>query len=110
METVDVKQQELDMLEKQILTDMFGGYEAHNLVYKLGFFKVDLAPRVQRMIQDFEKLVKPFMTDRGLLDTTELKRYVNEDFINLPEGQYHLMDIYRRLQPFLLSIKKYLMR
>lgn len=108
METVDIRQQELDLLEKQILTDLFGGYETHNFVYKFGFFKVDLTPKVQKAIRDFEAIVKPMMTDEGLLDVTKLKGYINEDYIRLPDGSYRLMDMYRRCQPFLLSIKKYL--
>lgn len=109
METVDVKQHELDMFEKQVLTDLFGGYEAHNLVYKFGFFKLDLKPKVQKMIQDFERIVKPLMDDNGSIDSSEVKKYINEDMLMLPDGKYRLIDIYRRIQPFLIGVKKYLM-
>lgn len=109
METVDIKQQELDMFEKQILTDLFGGYEAHHLVYKFGLFKLDLKPKVQKMIHDFESLIKPIMNEEGLVDTAKLKRYINEDIVNIPDGNYRLMDIYRKCQPFLIAVKKYIL-
>lgn len=109
METVDIKQQELDMVEKQILTDLFGGYEAHNLVYKFGFFKIDLSPKIQKMIRDFESLLKPIMDDEGYVDSSIVKRYINEDMLVLPDRKYRLIDLYRKYQPFFMSIKKYIM-
>lgn len=109
METVDIKQHELDMFEKQILTDLFGGCEGQNLVYKFGFFKIDLSTKIQKMIKDFEAIVKPVMNDDGSIDSSEVKKYINEDMIRLPDGKYRLIDIYRRVQPFLFAVKKYLM-
>lgn len=109
METVDIKQQELDMVEKQILTDLFGGYEAHNLVYKFGFFKIDLSQKVQKFIKDFEGMIKPLMDDEGYVDSSIVKRYINEDILFLPNGRYRLIDLYRKCQPFLMSVKKYIM-
>lgn len=109
METVDMKQHELDMVEKQILTDLFGGYEAQNLVYKFGFFKLDLKPKVQKIIHDFESLAKPMMDDEGKIDSANVKKYLNEDMIKLPDGKYRLIEVYQKCQPFLMAIKKYIL-
>ena len=45
MEAVDIKQQELDFVEQQVLTDIFGGYTPDKFVYRFGFMKIDLEPR-----------------------------------------------------------------
>jgi hypothetical protein len=108
MEAVDIKQQELDFVEQQVLTDIFGGYTQDKFVYRFGLFKIDLTPRVQKAIGDFENLVKPMMDDEGFLDTSHIKSFINEAYINIPDGKYRLIDIYRRGQPLLTSIIKYL--
>lgn len=108
MEAVDIKQQELDFVEQQVLTDIFGGYTQDKFVYRFGLFKIDLTPRVQKAIEDFENLIKPMMDDEGFLDTSHIKSFINEAYINIPDGKYRLIDIYRRGQPLLTSIIKYL--
>jgi hypothetical protein len=108
MEAVDIKQQELDFVEQQVLTDIFGGYTQDKFVYRFGLFKIDLTPRVQKAIGDFENLVKPMMDNEGFLDTSHIKSFINEAYINIPDGKYRLIDIYRRGQPLLTSIIKYL--
>lgn len=105
---VDIKQQELDFMEQQVLTDIFGGFTADKFVYRFGFMKIDLAPKVQKTITDFENFIKPLLEDDGTLDVGKIKQYVNEQYIQLPDGKYRLIDIYRRCQPFLTSIVKYL--
>jgi hypothetical protein len=105
---VDIKQQELDFMEQQILTDIFGGFTADKFVYRFGFMKIDLAPKVQKAITDFENFIKPLLEEDGTLDVGKIKQYVNEQYIQLPDGKYRLIDIYRRCQPFLTSIVKYL--
>lgn len=105
---VDIKQQELDFMEQQVLTDIFGGFTADKFVYRFGFMKIDLAPKVQKAITDFETFIKPMLEDDGTLDVGKIKQYVNEQYIQLPDGKYRLIDIYRRCQPFLTSIVKYL--
>ena len=64
----DIKQQELDFMEQQILTDIFGGFTADKFVYRFGFMKIDLAPKVQKAITDFETFIKPMLEDDGTLD------------------------------------------
>lgn len=104
----DIKQQELDFMEQQILTDIFGGFTADKFVYRFGFMKIDLAPKVQKAITDFETFIKPMLEEDGTLDVGKIKQYVNEQYIQLPDGKYRLIDIYRKCQPFLTSIIKYL--
>ena len=108
MEAVDIKQQELDFVEQQVLTDIFGGFTPEYMVYRFGFMKIDLEPRVQKLIHDFEGFVKPLMEDDGTIDTTKVKRYINEQYISLPDGRYRLIDIYRKGQPLLTTIVRYL--
>lgn len=108
MEAVDIKQQELDFVEQQVLTDIFGGFTPDKFVYRFGFMKIDLEPKVQKLIHDFEDFVKPLMEDDGTVDVTKIKRYINEQYISLPDGQYRLIDIYRKGQPLLTTIIKYL--
>ena len=105
---VDIKQQELDFVEQQILTDIFGGFTQDRFVYRFGFMKIDLAPKVQKTIEDFERFVKPLMEEDGSIDISKIKRYINEQYISLPDGKYRLIDIYRKGQPFLTAIIKYL--
>ena len=104
----DIKQQELDFMEQQILTDIFGGFTADKFVYRFGFMKIDLAPKVQKAITDFETFIKPMLEDDGTLDVGKIKQYVNEQYIQLPDLKYRLIDIYRKCQPFLTSVIKYL--
>lgn len=104
---VDIKQQELDFVEQQILTDIFGGYNPENLVLRYGFFKMDLTPKVQKAIGDFEKIVKPIMDENGYVDSREVKKYINEKIIHLPDGKYRLIEIYRRCQPFVNTALSY---
>ena len=105
---VDIKQQELDFMEQQILTDIFGGFTPDSFVYRFGFMKIDLAPKVQKAITDFENFVKPLMEEDGTIDVSKIKNYVNEQYVKLPDGKYRLIDIYRKGQPFLTAIIKYL--
>lgn len=107
MESVDIKQQELDFVEQQLLTDIFGGYTADKFVFRYGFFKLDLSSKVQKAINDFETFIKPYMDENGMVDATEIKKLFNENYINIPDGKYRLIDIYRRCQPFLTSLISY---
>ena len=107
MGTVDIKQQELDFVEQQLLTDVFGGYTSDRFVYRYGFFKLDLSAKVQKAINDFEGFIKPLMDDDGMINTTDIKKYFNDSVVYIPDGKYRLIEIYRKAQPFLSSIIKY---
>lgn len=105
---VDAKQSELDFVEQQILTDIFGGYTSDNFVFRYGFFKFDLSPKVQKAINDFENLMKPIMDEEGYINADDIKKFVNESLVTLPSGRYRLIDVYRKCQPYLASIISYL--
>lgn len=110
MESVDIKQQELDFVEQQLLTDIFGGYTSDKFVFRYGFFKLDLSSKVQKAINDFESFIKPYMDENGMVDATELKKMFNEQYITIPDGKYRLIDIYRKSQPILTSVMSYFRR
>lgn len=100
----DVKQQELDFVEQQVLTDIFGGYTPDKFVYRYGFFKFDMSDKVQKAIAQFEQFMKPMMDEQGFVDMSQLKRHVNENIIRLPDGRYRVIDLYRHVQPFLVTL------
>ena len=108
MGTVDIRQQELDFAEQQILNDIFGGYTSDEFVYRYGFFKIDLAPRVQKIVNDFENFVRPMMDEDGYIDSSAIKKYINEQAINIPDGKYRLVELYRKYQPYLITLLNYI--
>lgn len=109
MTEVDVKQQELDLAEQQILTDIFGGYTPDKFILRAGIFKYDLSGKVQKVLNDFERVVKPLMNDEGQINLAELRKYFATDFINLPEGLYRPIELYRKIQPLVAGLKDYIL-
>ena len=109
MNEVDIKQLELDLAEQQMLTDIFGGYTPDKFVIKVGIFKYDLSPKVQKVLNDFEKIAKPMMDDEGKIDLTELRRYISSEYINIPEGRYRPIELYKKIQPFIGGLKDYIL-
>jgi hypothetical protein len=107
MTEVDVKQQELDLAEQQILTDIFGGYTPDKFILRAGIFKYDLSGKVQKVLNDFERVVKPLMNDEGQINLADLRKYFATDFINLPEGLYRPIELYRKIQPLVAGLKDY---
>ena len=105
MAEVDIKQLELDLVEQQMLTDIFGGYTPDKFVLRYGFYKYDLSPKVQKVLNDFEKLVKPMMNEEGKINLSELRKYVAVDFINIPEGLYRPIELYTNIQPLVAGLK-----
>lgn len=108
MTEVDVKQQELDLAEQQMLTDIFGGYTPDKFVLRIGFFKYDLSPKVQKILNDFENIAKPMMNEQGQIDLSQLRKYVAIDYINIPEGLYRPIELYRKIQPLVAGLKDYI--
>lgn len=108
MTEVDVKQQELDLAEQQVLTDIFGGYTPDKFVLRVGFFKYDLSPKVQKILNDFEGIVKPIMNEQGQIDLSQLRKYVATDYINIPDGLYRPIELYRKIQPLVAGLKDYI--
>lgn len=108
MTEVDIKQLELDLVEQQMLTDIFGGYTPDKFVLRIGFFKYDLSPKVQKVLNDFEKLAKPMMNEEGKINLSELRKYVAVDFINIPDGFYRPIELYTNIQPLVAGLKDYI--
>lgn len=108
MTEVDIKQQELDLAEQQMLTDIFGGYTPDKFVLRVGFFKYDLSPKVQKLLNDFENIVKPMMNEQGQIDLSQLRKYVAIDYINIPDGLYRPIELYRKIQPLVAGLKDYI--
>lgn len=109
MTEVDIKQQELDLAEQQMLTDIFGGYAPDKFVLRIGFFKYDLSPKVQKVLNDFESIAKPIMNEQGQIDLSQLRKYVATDYINIPDGFYRPIELYRKFQPLVLGLKDYIL-
>jgi hypothetical protein len=108
MTEVDIKQQELDLAEQQMLTDIFGGYTPDKFVLRVGFFKYDLSPKVQKILNDFENIAKPMMNEQGQIDLSQLRKYVAIDYINIPDGLYRPIELYRKIQPLVAGLKDYI--
>lgn len=108
MTEVDIKQQELDLAEQQMLTDIFGGYTPDKFVLRIGFFKYDLSPKVQKILNDFENIAKPMMNEQGQIDLSQLRKYVAIDYINIPDGLYRPIELYRKIQPLVAGLKDYI--
>lgn len=108
MTEVDIKQQELDLAEQQMLTDIFGGYTPDKFVLRIGFFKYDLSPKVQKMLNDFENIAKPMMNEQGQIDLSQLRKYVATDYIHIPDGFYRPIELYRKIQPLVAGLKEYI--
>lgn len=109
MTEVDIKQLELDLAEQQLLTDLFGGYTPDRFVMKIGIFKYDLSPKIQKVLNGFEGIVKPIMNDQGQIDMSELRKKFVSDYINLPDGLYRPIEIYRKIQPLVAGLKDYIL-
>lgn len=103
-------QKELDLLEQQVLTDLFGGYTADKFVMKFGIFKYDLTPKIQKTISDFETFIKPFMNSDGYIDGTQIKKYISIPYLQIPDRLFRPIELYRELQPLLLNLKGYILK
>lgn len=102
-------QKELDLLEQQVLTDLFGGYSSENFVIKYGIFKYDLTPKIQKLITDFEQIVRPFMDEDGYVDGIKIKQHISIPYLQIPDRLFRPIELYRELQPLLLNLKGYLL-
>ena len=91
---VDIKQQELDFVEQQVLTDIFGGYTPDKFVYRFGFMKIDLEPKVQKLITDFETFIKPYMEEDGSVDVSKIKKFVNEQYMLSLSQKWYVLFFY----------------
>lgn len=101
---VDIVQQELNLVEQNILTDIFGGYTPEHFVYRYGLLKLNVAPKVQKLIDKFESFMKPLMDEHGYIDNASVQSFLNEEIIKLPEGKHRLIELYQQYQPYFLTI------
>ncbi len=97
-------QRELDYLETAVLTDIFGGCDPKDFVIQKGFFKIDLSDRVQKYINEFEEMAKPFMSQDGTVNGAELNKVISIPYINIPDYQFRLVDLYREVSPLVKKI------
>lgn len=109
MTEVDIRQQELDLVEQQILTDIFGGYTPDKFVLRIGIFKYDLAPKIQKVLDDLERFIKPMMNESGQINLSEVRRYIPSEYINIPDGFYRPIELYRKIQPLVGGLKDYIL-
>lgn len=102
----DMQQLELDVFEKKILTDLFGGYQAENFVINFGIFKYDLSSKVQKYITLFEELAVPYMDEQGLVDGAKIKTILQDRYkILVPDSKFRLVDIYSNISPLISKLK-----
>lgn len=102
------KQEELDLLESEILNDLFGGVSADKMVIGAGLFKIDLSGRVQKMIDELESVLLPVMDDKGLISTKDIKAVLNVDpavLSALPDKNFRPVEAYRRISPIIKILK-----
>ena len=100
-------EEQLDKVEQAILTDIFGGYSREYMNIRYGIFKFDIGDKVQKVINDFERKIKPLMDSQGNIELESLKRYL--PFINIADGVYTPMAIYESIRPVVLGVKDYLL-
>lgn len=102
----DMQQLELDVFEKKVLTDLFGGYKAENFVINFGIFKYDLSSKVQKYITLFEELAVPYMDEQGLVDGAKIKTILQDRYkILVPDNKFRLVDIYSNISPLISKLK-----
>lgn len=84
-------QQALDEFETELLTDLFGGVSAENMVLRKGVFKMNVADTVNSLIQKFESLAKPRMSEDGTIKIAkvearplELYREIKKSLLGTP--------------------------
>lgn len=103
----DLQQTELDLVEKKILTEIFGGYEPQNLVFRHKLFKLDVSADVQRYIDKFEAFIKPFMDEQGYVDGAEIKKHLADEVAKfIPAEKFRLIDIYDVAAQFVVKFIK----
>jgi hypothetical protein len=102
---MSVKQEELDLLESEILKDIFGGDTPDRFVVQYGIFKYDMSPKIQSYIDKLESFLKPLMDENGLMDVEEAKKYLKLPEQFSAQRKFRPVDFYRNnLRPILRSI------
>lgn len=95
----DLKQNELDLAEEKLIRSLFNGSLEPSPIASLVFKTTGFDPN--KVIGTFEELVKPFMTDTGLLDCSRLRTALRAKFPRiadiLPMKTIRLSDITEEL-------------
>ena len=102
------RQEELDLLETEMLNDLFGGVSADKMVIGVGLFKIDLSGKVQRMIDELESVLLPVMDERGLVLAKDIRSVLNIDpsiLSAIPDKKFRPVEAYRLLSPMVKRIK-----
>lgn len=100
-----MQQSELDLFEEKVLDSIFGGHTQNDLIIRKGIFKYDINPQVQKYIDKFETIVKPFMDEQGYINMTEIKKYVEIPYVNLPDGKFRLIEVFNSFEPLISKLK-----
>jgi hypothetical protein len=79
----DLKQNELDLAEEKLIRSLFNGSLEPSPVASLVFKTTGFNPN--KLIMQFEGLIKPFMTDTGLLDGSRLRSALRQMYPRISE-------------------------
>lgn len=103
----DLKQHELDVFEEAVLNDLWGGTKpTAKANVAMAFAGVD----PQNVINGFEAVIKPIMTEQGLVKGSLLKDLISLKYpkvlnwMIIPEEEFRLIDEYQGLSPFVKFI------
>ena len=104
---VDVKQNELDIAEERLLTNLFGSTTIDaRTEWLLKFLNID----INNYIQNFENVIKPLMLDNGMVNSTQLRSLVSDKYpllVNLvPSTDFRIVDIVDTLTIVLKGVKR----
>jgi hypothetical protein len=104
---MNFRQAELDLFEKQLLTDIFGGIEPDKMVIGKGLFKLDVSGKVQEYIDMLEEAILPFMDEQGSIKGGEIKSRVSGWLSEvIPNQNFKLMDVYVHISPIVQNIAR----
>lgn len=103
----DIRQNELDVAEERLLTNLFGKAEIDaKTAWLLRYLNID----INEYIQNFENIVKPLMLDNGMVDVNLTKSLVASKYPLLsniiPSTNFRLVDVVDTLAALLKGIKK----
>lgn len=102
----DLKQNELDLAEEKLIRSLFNGSLEPSPIASLVFKTSGFDPN--KWINRFEELIKPFMTDTGLLDSSRLRSLLRQTHPHLadffPMKTVRLADIAEELAPVIQQI------
>lgn len=102
----DLKQNELDLAEEKLIRSLFNGSLEPSPIASLVFKTSGFDPN--KLINQFEGLVKPYMTDTGLLDSSRIRSKLRQTHPHLadffPMQTVRLADIAEELAPVIQQI------